>query len=775
MDRLREASLNASATDRDVIRPVFFRPSEPLDRLRLEDLLKTTPHLLVHDRLHSQLRELVRVFAPSVRFTSDELDVAVADHLAGREPWSYGVWVYYPWSQRLVHLLDEQEFSRVRTDRNRNKITDAEQALLATRKVGVIGLSVGQSVCLTLALERSFGELRIADHDTLDLSNLNRLRSGVHNLGLPKTVNVAREIAEIDPFLKVTCFHEGITAGNLDAFLSDGGTLDLLVEECDAIDVKLRARQRAKAMRIPVIMDTSDRGLLDIERFDLEPERPILHGLVEHLDIEAAGRARTSEEKLPFVLPMLGLENLSPRMKASMLEIEGTITTWPQLASSVVMGGGVSGHVARRILLGEPVRSGRWWLDPDDLLAADPALGASGPVKAGGGTARNGTAIRIALADRLDGGEDGLGLGPAEITALAAAGALAPSGGNAQPWRFLDHGGRLLVFLDEERAASALDPGLRYAHLALGACIENIALEAARLGLRVDIRPYPLADEPRLVACVDLKGRTGGNLLAAELEPLAGQIPHRCTNRRASESLHLSDAEVEGLLAPLGPAANLVHLVRDRAMVDRIAELTGRAERLRFLNGTCHHDMFVKEMRWDAAEAERTRDGIDIATLELPLADRVGLRVAADPRAMQMLRDWGAGRAVERLSARSIKASGALAIVCTRDLGIGPVHEAGRTMQRFWLQASAQGILAHPVGAAIFMGLHGRFDREGILSEAEHHEAAEVLRTLKQLIGPCAGEPFFLLRLGRAAAPTARSLRLPLATLLETTNQPACA
>ena len=32
-------------------------------------------------------------------------------------------------------------------------------------------------------------------------------------------------------------------------------------------------------------MDTSDRGMLDIERFDLEPERSIFHGLVEHLDI----------------------------------------------------------------------------------------------------------------------------------------------------------------------------------------------------------------------------------------------------------------------------------------------------------------------------------------------------------------------------------------------------------------------------------------------------------------------------------------------------------
>jgi len=277
------------------------------------------------------------------------------------------------------------------------------------------------------------------------------------------------------------------------------------------------------------------------------------------------------------------------------------------------------------------------------------------------------------------------------------------------------------------------------------------------------------------VACVDLKARSTGSLLVSEQEALAAQIPQRCTNRRASDTLELTDAEAQDLLAPLGADSALVHLVRDRAKVDRIAELTGRAERLRFLNSACHHDMFVKEMRWDAEEAGRTRDGIDIATLELPLADRVGLRVASDPRAMQMLRGWGAGRAIERLTARSVRASGALAIVCARDLGYGAVHESGRIMQRFWLQASAQGILAHPVGAAIFMGLHGRFDRQGILSEAEHREAAGVLQDLAQLIGPCAGEPFFLLRLGRASAPTARSLRLPITELLETSTNPISA
>ncbi|HMC97765.1 MAG TPA: ThiF family adenylyltransferase, partial [Flavobacteriales bacterium] len=198
MDPLLEALLRASATDRDSYRPLFFRLHDPNDRAALEVLLKREPRIQVFDELDSQLGELVRTLEPSVVFSKPAREAAAHAHLKGVPAGEYGVWVYYPWSFRLVHLLDEAEFALVRTDRNRNKITDTEQAQLATKRIGVIGLSVGQSICLTLALERSFGELRIADFDTLDLSNLNRIRSGTQSLGHLKTVNVAREIAELD-------------------------------------------------------------------------------------------------------------------------------------------------------------------------------------------------------------------------------------------------------------------------------------------------------------------------------------------------------------------------------------------------------------------------------------------------------------------------------------------------------------------------------------------------------------------------------------------------
>lgn len=371
MTQLPEALTRASQHDVTVHKPEFFRLSSGPDRERMAALLEREPRTVVFDQLHSQLTELVRSLNPSVRFTKEELDEAAQAHLKGVPAAEYGVWVFYPWSFRLVHLLDEAEFALVRTDRNRNKITREEQAVLATKKVGVIGLSVGQSVSLTMALERSFGEIRLADFDTLELSNLNRIRSGVHEMGVPKVINTAREIAELDPFLKVTCFLEGVTKENIDRFFSEGGKLDMLVDECDSADIKVLSRLNARTLGIPVVMDTSDRGLVDVERFDLEPTRSIMHGRMDQLDLSVVNGEMSAAQKYEYIMAMVDLSALSETMKACLPEIGRSLITWPQLGSHVAHGGAMTAEICRRILLGEMTWSGRWYVDLDQLLGLE--------------------------------------------------------------------------------------------------------------------------------------------------------------------------------------------------------------------------------------------------------------------------------------------------------------------------------------------------------------------------------------------------------------------
>jgi hypothetical protein len=322
---------------------------------------------VVHDLIEDQLEELVRSREPGRAWTRDDLEDAKDAACGGTVRDAYGSWVFYPWSGRVVHVLPRDEFREVRADRNRGKISAADQRGLAGRTIAVIGLSVGNSAALTCAMEGVGGTFRLADHDRLGLSNLNRLRAGVADLGLPKTVLCARQIAEIDPYAKVQLFDDGVTEDTIDAFFTKDGLPDLLIEECDTPWVKIASREHARHHGVPVLMDTNDRGMLDVERFDHEPERPLLHGLIGGTRSEDV-RDLDAKALRALLLSMVEAERLSPEMTAALPEVGRTLSSWPQLASGVVLGGALVTDAARRILTGHPVPSGRYRIDLAELI-----------------------------------------------------------------------------------------------------------------------------------------------------------------------------------------------------------------------------------------------------------------------------------------------------------------------------------------------------------------------------------------------------------------------
>lgn len=312
------------------------------------------PGILINDSIEDQIIDLVKLRSPERVLSAKEIEGLVVNELGGLTLEEYGVWVYYPWKHCVVHLLDEKEFVEVRTVRNKHKITHAEQEQLQKKSIGIIGLSVGQSVATTIAMERIAGTIKLTDFDVLELSNLNRIRTGVMNLGVPKCIAVAREIAEIDPFLKIEIYPNGINADNIEHFFKGEPNLDLLIEESDSMEIKLLSRKYARKYQIPVVMDTSDSLLLDIERFDLDPNRPILHGLVPENWDEIS-----IEERKQLAFRVIELERVSERGKESISQIGKTITTWPQLATDVIAGGAIAAKFVREILLGQDIPSGR--------------------------------------------------------------------------------------------------------------------------------------------------------------------------------------------------------------------------------------------------------------------------------------------------------------------------------------------------------------------------------------------------------------------------------
>lgn len=751
-----EALINNTKQLNALYKPVLFNTKNSTEKQNLADLLSNKPHIQVFDCIESQIEELIKCLKPGIPPT--ELKKVAENHRGSTSLFDYGIWVYYPWSDKLVHLLDEEEFVVVRTNRNKHKITAEEQTTLSQKKIGVMGLSVGQSVSLTLAIERGFGELRIADFDELDLSNLNRIRTGIHNIHLQKTVIVAREIAELDPFLKVICFHEGITDDNIDAFLTENGTLDLLIDECDSFDVKISAREKAKALGIPVLMEGSDRCTIDIERFDLEPERPVLHGFVEHIDMSVFKTLKTLDEKVPYIAPVTGIETLSPRMKASAVEIMSTISTWPQLASAVTYGGGITADLSRKILLGSLKISGRFFIDIDELITDE--IAAPEVVEEPRNKYLDPLELNAYLsAHQIGNGAKGDPIQETLIHKLIASASKAPSGGNNQPWHWHYKNGTLHLFLNKEVSGAYLDPDYISSYASLGASIENLLLEAAvnELGVEWNFTPELFPDH---IAYFNFKGK---HEVSEGERKLAAQISERHTNRKLGKTQEANTADLDQLKAVIEAEEIGLHWLTAAEDKTILGDISGQADLLRMFTPAAHADFIKKEMRWNQEQILETADGIGINTLDLSNQDQIGLRLMKDERAVEFLKKIKGGNAFKYLALKQFQSSPAIGLITLPQHSPLDYLKGGMAVEKLWLTATALGYQIHPVNVPLIFFYKNNVQELNDLPDESRKQIFNLHQKLKHLFKITDNiAEIFMFRIFKAESSPQRTIRKPL-------------
>jgi molybdopterin/thiamine biosynthesis adenylyltransferase len=753
-----------------IYKPLLFRLKTEKEFIRFKNLLTSESNLLVFDELRGQVKELIKLRNPNKNFTSEEMEEAINKYFEHKDPYKEGVWVYYPWSNKVVHLLDEEEFIEVRTNRNFYKITPEERDILARKKVGIIGLSVGQSVSVTMAMERSFGEIRLADFDILELSNYNRIRTQLSNLGISKAISVAREIAEIDPYIKVKCFPEGLNEENMDSFFCEGGTLDLLIDECDGLDIKILARVKAKALRIPVVMEASDRCMLDVERFDLEPDRPLLHGLIDGLDVQKLKTLRTNEEKVPYLLAMIGIDTISSRLKASMLEIEQTITTWPQLASAVALGGGLTADVCRRIFINEFTDSGRYYMDVEQIVGNKDKKSSTIIESKGFEDAylSKEELSELAQSTNTSNHPNQVTIEPADIKELVSFALLAPSPGNNQPWQWYYDNGNLYLFLNKKRSSASSDFNNLFSFISLGASVENLILKAQEKGWNIDMNEFPLGKDSPLVAKFSFYSTTVEHAEKNDYKNLCAYIPLRCTNRNGGSKEKITPSVIDALtsLQHSAPGA-IIKIVDDPSTLSELREVIKTCERIRFLHPELHADFFEKEIRWTRQSAESSRDGMDIRTLELSATDQAGMRVAKEVETIALLNKWKKGKGFEKISGKNLEAASAIGFIALPKHSASSYLLGGRLVERMWLTATSHQLAIQPLMAPILMFLKLKHNALAGLPEhlkTELYNAREKYIKLLNIDENIA--EIFLFRLAIAEPPSARSLRLPLDKLL---------
>jgi len=322
----------------------------------------------VIDTYKEQLEDLFLIRNPHYKFNKnyqDDFEKFVNSQAIDGSLEKCGSWVYFPWNNILVHYLSDPDHQEVRTARNRNLLTEEEQKKFYKLRVGVAGLSVGSHGALTTVVMGGAKLIKLADPDTISPTNLNRMRFDFLDIGVNKTEKVSHYIYQLNPYADVYSYTSGITDENINDFLED---IDVLVEELDDIEVKVKMREMAKIRKIPVVMvtDNGHNVIVDVERFDTNPDLPVFYGSLDGFNLR---EIKTNPAKMfEAMAKIIDVSLVPPRVLNSVLEVGRTLYSWPQLASAATLSGVVIAYLLKRIALNEPIKEGKYEINLDEIL-----------------------------------------------------------------------------------------------------------------------------------------------------------------------------------------------------------------------------------------------------------------------------------------------------------------------------------------------------------------------------------------------------------------------
>ncbi|MBI4376450.1 MAG: nitroreductase family protein [Elusimicrobia bacterium] len=342
-------------------------------------------------------------------------------------------------------------------------------------------------------------------------------------------------------------------------------------------------------------------------------------------------------------------------------------------------------------------------------------------------------------------------IGDKFIDELIAHGLAAPSGDNCQPWIFRRRERGVDLIIDSCRGAHFLAMRERPSLISHGAVIENISIAAHARGLDLDVQYPDRMAQDGVTATLDLRERGGPP------DPLFPFIVRRATNRKPYSRRRLApEARLALVEAARAPGAEF-YIREDR--IDEIAEIVSLNEKFLIeLRG--YHDDLFRWIRWTRGQAEKSRDGLYIKTLEL------GIGAAG----LALLRPWLAARGFGALHLTRLLCAVSRSI-CRDSAAVGFLQmkgrterdylEGGRLLQRIWLTATAQGLSFQPMAGILF--LVERLNGDPLVFSVPQQKILRQAETaLKDLLGWDSGKaPILLFRVGYAEPPSAFSLRRP--------------
>lgn len=354
------------------------------------------------------------------------------------------------------------------------------------------------------------------------------------------------------------------------------------------------------------------------------------------------------------------------------------------------------------------------------------------------------------------------------IRKLLEAAIRAPSGENAQPWKFVvrerESSVRISVFVAEDRDGSPYGWGSRASFVAVGAAIENIRIAATALKREARVVLFPDPSDRLLVADVEIIQNE-----SIAVDPLYAAIEKRSTNRKKYKTTPLTEEALLTLRSSLRPSSAVdLRTTTDKRAIRTLAVAGSTNERI-MLNNKGLHDYFFGHVNWTKEEDNEKKVGFFIDTLELPPPAVAGFKLMSKwSRASFLNKVFGFNKLVSAQNASLYASVPLMGIITAKKDSPEAAVTAGMALQRVWLQATLQGLSLQPIAGLLYLMLSVTAGEAEGFSNSEQKIISAAYANIRDTFGFNDEVPYFMFRVGYAEPPSARAVRFSIDAVTST-------
>lgn len=160
-------------------------------------------------------------------------------------------------TQDVAFVLEAQdhgdEFYAARTDRNIGWITASEQNMIRDSVISIAGTGGMGGHVAQLMIRLGVGELRIADPESFDVSNINRqLAAGINTIGKSKALETGRILRNISDDYRLIIYPQGIESGMIEEFVKGSS---MIIDEIEFWNIGscILMHQIARSLNVPIL------------------------------------------------------------------------------------------------------------------------------------------------------------------------------------------------------------------------------------------------------------------------------------------------------------------------------------------------------------------------------------------------------------------------------------------------------------------------------------------------------------------------------------------